>query len=93
MKYFKSLFLIIFMHCNNIFCVYQAIQNTVYYCIKHHTVHIRMSVKDTEQDDSPHLVREDSEDCAICLQPCLQPVKLSCGHIFCFLCAKVSLTQ
>ena len=28
------------------------------------------------------------EECAICLQPCLQPVKLPCNHIFCFLCIK-----
>ena len=28
------------------------------------------------------------EDCAVCLQPCLQPIKLSCDHIFCFLCIK-----
>ena len=27
-------------------------------------------------------------DCAICLQQCLHPVQLPCGHIFCFLCVK-----
>ena len=30
---------------------------------------------------------EDNE-CAICLQSCLQPIRLSCHHIFCFLCIK-----
>ena len=29
-----------------------------------------------------------SEDCAVCLQRCVQPIKLSCNHIFCFLCIK-----
>ena len=28
------------------------------------------------------------EDCSICLQPHLQPIKLSCNHVFCFLCIK-----
>ncbi|KAK9502769.1 hypothetical protein O3M35_011479 [Rhynocoris fuscipes] len=27
-------------------------------------------------------------DCAICLQTCVHPAKLPCGHIFCFLCIK-----
>lgn len=27
-------------------------------------------------------------DCPVCLQPCFYPVKLPCGHIFCFLCIK-----
>ena len=33
---------------------------------------------------------DDTEDreCAVCLQSCLQPVRLSCNHIFCFLCIK-----
>ena len=28
-------------------------------------------------------------ECAVCLQTCLLPVKLPCGHIFCYLCVKV----
>ena len=32
--------------------------------------------------------KNSSDDCAICLQPCLQPVQLPCNHIFCFLCFK-----
>jgi E3 ubiquitin-protein ligase RNF146 len=28
------------------------------------------------------------EDCSVCLQPHLQPIKLSCNHVFCFLCIK-----
>lgn len=27
-------------------------------------------------------------DCPVCLQSCFYPVKLPCGHIFCFLCIK-----
>ncbi|XP_045464876.1 E3 ubiquitin-protein ligase rnf146 isoform X1 [Harmonia axyridis] len=27
-------------------------------------------------------------ECAICLQPCVHPAELPCGHIFCFLCVK-----
>ncbi|XP_004931485.1 E3 ubiquitin-protein ligase rnf146 [Bombyx mandarina] len=27
-------------------------------------------------------------DCAVCLQKCQHPTKLSCGHVFCFLCVK-----
>jgi len=28
------------------------------------------------------------EDCSVCLQPHLQPIKLLCNHVFCFLCIK-----
>ncbi|XP_062130457.1 uncharacterized protein LOC133841762 isoform X4 [Drosophila sulfurigaster albostrigata] len=28
-------------------------------------------------------------ECAICLQTCIHPARLPCGHIFCFLCVKV----
>lgn len=28
-------------------------------------------------------------ECPICLQICIHPSKLPCGHIFCFLCVKV----
>ncbi|XP_034656490.1 uncharacterized protein LOC117893834 isoform X2 [Drosophila subobscura] len=27
-------------------------------------------------------------ECAICLQTCIHPARLPCGHIFCFLCIK-----
>lgn len=27
-------------------------------------------------------------ECAVCLQGCVHPVQLPCGHIFCFLCVK-----
>lgn len=28
-------------------------------------------------------------ECPVCLQLCVHPSKLPCGHIFCFLCVKV----
>lgn len=28
-------------------------------------------------------------ECPICLQTCIHPARLPCGHIFCFLCVKV----
>ncbi|XP_063698431.1 E3 ubiquitin-protein ligase rnf146 [Culicoides brevitarsis] len=31
---------------------------------------------------------ENSEECSICLQSYIQPAKLPCGHVFCFLCIK-----
>ena len=36
----------------------------------------------------PNASLEELENCAVCLQPCLHPVKLNCNHIFCFLCVK-----
>lgn len=30
----------------------------------------------------------DSLECAVCLQTCIHPAQLPCGHIFCFLCVK-----
>lgn len=37
---------------------------------------------------SPTSPNPDKPECAICLQTALQPVKLPCNHIFCFLCIK-----
>ncbi len=34
-----------------------------------------------------------SDECSICLERLLQPCKLQCGHIFCFLCIKGSILQ
>ena len=33
------------------------------------------------------------EECSVCLDPPVHPVTLPCGHVFCFLCAKVDLSQ
>ncbi|KAF5288191.1 hypothetical protein FQA39_LY03959 [Lamprigera yunnana] len=30
----------------------------------------------------------DNLECAVCLQQCIHPAQLPCGHIFCFLCVK-----
>lgn len=30
-------------------------------------------------------------ECPICLQTCIHPARLPCGHIFCFLCVKVGV--
>ncbi|XP_055841239.1 E3 ubiquitin-protein ligase rnf146 isoform X2 [Episyrphus balteatus] len=40
--------------------------------------------KHTENDVFPEVVIE----CPICLQTCIHPARLPCGHIFCFLCVK-----
>jgi E3 ubiquitin-protein ligase RNF146 len=32
--------------------------------------------------------KSDNLECAVCLQNCVHPAKLPCGHIFCFLCVK-----
>ncbi|XP_055915204.1 E3 ubiquitin-protein ligase rnf146 isoform X2 [Eupeodes corollae] len=40
--------------------------------------------KHTESDVFPEAVIE----CPICLQTCIHPARLPCGHIFCFLCVK-----
>lgn len=31
-------------------------------------------------------------ECPICLQACIHPARLPCGHIFCFLCVKVRMS-
>lgn len=31
-------------------------------------------------------------ECPICLQTCIHPARLPCGHIFCFLCVKVRMS-
>ena len=36
---------------------------------------------------------EEESECPICMQSLLQPCKLKCGHIFCFLCIKGFLNQ
>lgn len=45
-----------------------------------------------EESASHNGTREDHEpeklECAVCLQGCVHPVELPCGHIFCFLCVK-----
>ena len=33
------------------------------------------------------------DECSVCLDPPLHPVTLPCGHVFCFLCAKVRIDQ
>lgn len=32
-------------------------------------------------------------DCPVCLQPSIHPVKVPCGHVFCFLCVKGASNQ
>lgn len=38
-------------------------------------------------------VLENSLECAVCLEKCVHPAQLPCGHIFCFLCIKGFATQ
>lgn len=39
-------------------------------------------------NSQPLSPKSDKPECSICLQTALQPVKLPCNHIFCFLCIK-----
>ncbi|KAG5898416.1 hypothetical protein JTB14_030394 [Gonioctena quinquepunctata] len=32
--------------------------------------------------------KDDCMECAVCLQRCIHPAQLPCGHIFCYLCVK-----
>uniref|UniRef100_A0A1Y1MDW2 E3 ubiquitin-protein ligase n=1 Tax=Photinus pyralis TaxID=7054 RepID=A0A1Y1MDW2_PHOPY len=38
--------------------------------------------------EAPQEKHTDNIECAVCLQPCIHPAQLPCGHIFCFLCVK-----
>lgn len=52
------------------------------------TAEASTSAKDSEKDAAPSDDGADGE-CAVCLQNCTYPVKLStCAHVFCFLCIK-----
>lgn len=62
----------------------------------------KRSLETQEKDELPKCVNLEKEevsatneseengvpDCAICLQTCVHPARLPCGHIFCFLCVK-----
>uniref|UniRef100_T1JPD1 E3 ubiquitin-protein ligase n=1 Tax=Strigamia maritima TaxID=126957 RepID=T1JPD1_STRMM len=58
-----------------------------------------MAEKDEERRESEDIERKvdkkttstpvkETLECAVCLQPCVHPVQLYCGHIFCYLCVK-----
>lgn len=38
-------------------------------------------------------ISEGSLECAVCLEKCVHPAQLPCGHIFCFLCIKGFASQ
>ncbi|XP_050072534.1 E3 ubiquitin-protein ligase RNF146-like [Anopheles maculipalpis] len=38
--------------------------------------------------DTKFYTTESKLECPVCLQTCVHPVRLPCGHIFCFLCVK-----
>ncbi|QQP49147.1 RING finger protein 146, partial [Caligus rogercresseyi] len=42
---------------------------------------------------STEVPESDSLECPVCLQSAVQPVKLPCKHIFCFLCVKGASAQ
>lgn len=41
-----------------------------------------------ENNESQDNFSKSGLECAICLQICIHPVRLRCGHIFCYLCVK-----
>uniref|UniRef100_A0A224YXW7 E3 ubiquitin-protein ligase n=1 Tax=Rhipicephalus zambeziensis TaxID=60191 RepID=A0A224YXW7_9ACAR len=43
------------------------------------------ALENADTDEEPPTPRL---ECAICLQKCIHPARLPCGHIFCFLCVK-----
>lgn len=44
-------------------------------------------------DDSSDKSKTDSIDCPVCLGPSVFPIRIPCGHIFCFLCVKGAARQ
>ena len=47
-----------------------------------------MATASTASEEPSSTSPKASLDCAVCLNNCLHPAKLDCGHIFCFLCIK-----
>lgn len=47
-----------------------------------------MKVKSNISDGAGPSTDVFQQDCPICLQQCIHPARLPCGHIFCFLCIK-----
>ncbi|XP_056634175.1 E3 ubiquitin-protein ligase rnf146-like [Diorhabda sublineata] len=46
------------------------------------------AVEISENKSSHNKEKGENMECAVCLQKCIHPAKLPCGHIFCFLCVK-----
>lgn len=44
-------------------------------------------------DDKSDKSKSESIDCPICLGPAVFPVRIPCGHVFCFLCVKGAARQ
>ncbi|EAT45007.1 AAEL003680-PA [Aedes aegypti] len=47
---------------------------------KHHS-----PAEETGEKSDPEIVKM---ECPVCLQTCIHPARLPCGHVFCFLCVK-----
>lgn len=45
----------------------------------------KQSQTDVDEKSDPEIVKM---ECPVCLQACIHPARLPCGHIFCFLCVK-----
>lgn len=45
-------------------------------------------VVSSDSEDDTNAERSVPMECPICLQTCIHPARLPCGHIFCFLCVK-----
>lgn len=48
----------------------------------------QLFLAEVELLDEETRIEADCQDCPVCLQTCSYPVRLKCGHIFCFLCIK-----
>lgn len=44
-------------------------------------------------DDKPDETGNESIECPVCLGPAVFPVRIPCGHVFCFLCVKGAARQ
>ncbi|XP_020816241.1 E3 ubiquitin-protein ligase rnf146 isoform X2 [Drosophila serrata] len=52
------------------------------------SINVEAATTTSGEDSSLPLAAAGALECPICLQTCIHPARLPCGHIFCFLCVK-----